>query len=269
MAVREAGPYDARHAGRGARIEAPRAGGNGRKRRVDVRIERISQELKAVPMFKGLTPAEIHTIAALGRLAEFERGDHLWHEGDEAGALTVILRGRVKIVKRTPDGGSTILELFNVGEPVGAIAVYNYTPYPADAVCMEPVTLFSVDRRDYFAMLDSNPQIARGLIRELTRIAVMLTRKLEELRGMRVEARIARLFLLLGQRMGRPDGAGMVIPVPLSRQEVADLVGTTVESAIRTLSRWGRSDLVRTEESGFVVPDVARLEAAAQGLDED
>ena len=221
--------------------------------------------LKKTPMFRGLKPEELQAVASAGSLTEHDRGDWLWRTGDEASSLTVILRGRVKIVRETPDGGNMILELFGPGEPVGAVAMYNYMPYPAAAMCMEPVTLFRVPRRDYFELLDRNPEIARGLIRELTRIVVGLTHKVEELRGSRIEVRIAKLFLMFGQRMGKPEGAGLRIPLALSRQEIADLVGTTVESAIRTLSGWGRSGLVITEGEGFLIPDVEALERLAAG----
>jgi CRP/FNR family transcriptional regulator len=148
---------------------------------------------------------------------------------------------------------------------VGAIAVYNYMPYPASAICMEPVTLLLLPRRDYFELLDRHPDFARGVIRELTKLVVSLTRKVEEMRGQRVEVRIAQLFLTLAERMGRASKGGIEIPIQLTRQEVADLVGTTVESAIRVLSRWGQEKVVITGEKRFVIPSRDRLARIAEG----
>ena len=149
------------------RRKSPRP--RGGKDPMDVKTDRIALALKRVPMFSGLKPEEIAMVASLGTLVEHDGGDYLWRAGDESTYLTVLLRGRVKVVKGTPDGGSMILEIFGAGEPVGALVIYNYMPYPADAVCMEPLTLFKIHRRDFFDMLDHNPEIARGLIRELTR----------------------------------------------------------------------------------------------------
>jgi len=87
-----------------------------------------------------------------------------------------------------------------------------------------------------------------------------LTRKLSE-RSSRVEYRIARLFLTLADRVGRAEGKGTFLPVSLHRQEIADLVGTTQETAIRIMSRWNKEGLVVTEEAGFRIPDRSRLEA--------
>jgi CRP/FNR family transcriptional regulator len=83
------------------------------------------------------------------------------------------------------------------------------------------------------------------------------------LSGSRIEARLARLFLKLGREMGRQERGGTFIPLPLSRQELADMTGTTIETSIRIMSRWGKQNVVRTEKDGYVVLDAAALEATA------
>lgn len=231
--------------------------------RTDTHAERILVALRSLPVFKGLGEADRLRVAALATLREYRRGDALWSIGDPAENLTVIVRGRVKIV-RPGDTGDVILEIFGEGEPVGAIAVYNYIPYPASAVCLEPTTVMSLPRRDWFELLDRHPEFARSIIRELTKLVMALTRRVED-RGQRVEARIAHLFVTLAGRMGRPTPAGTEIVITLTRQEIADLVGTTVESAIRVLSRWGREKLVITGQGRFLVPSLDRLREAAVG----
>jgi CRP/FNR family cyclic AMP-dependent transcriptional regulator len=214
--------------------------------------------VKKLAMFRGLSLEDQQRIAALAMLKDHERGEFLWHAGDPAEHLTIVVRGRVKIV-RHGDAGDVILEIFSEGEPVGAIAVYNYIPYPASAVCLEPTTLLRIPRRDYFELLDRHPDFARALIRELTKLNLALTRKIEEMRGQRVEVRIGRLFLTLAERMGQPTPEGIEIRLQLTRQEIADLVGTTVESAIRVMSRWGNEQVLVTGEKRFVIPSRERL----------
>ena len=228
----------------------------------ELRSERILAAIRSLPVFRGLSAEDQRRLAVLAEVREYQRGDHVWRAGEPAEYLTVIVRGRVKIVRHA-ETGDVILELFGEGEPVGAIAVYNYMPYPASAVCLEPVTLLMVPRRDYFELLDRNPDFARAIIRELTKLVVALTRKVEEMRGQRVETRIAQLFLTLAERMGRETKEGTEIPLQLSRQEVADLVGTTVESAIRVLSRWGREGVLNTGQARFVIPSRERLRKVA------
>ena len=223
-------------------------------------VDRVPLAVRALPYFRGLSAEDQRKVASLATLRDYERGDYLWRAGDPAETLTLIVRGRVKIVRET-ESSDVILEIFGEGEPVGAIAVYNYIPYPASAICMEPVTLLSLPRRDFFEMLDRNPEFSRAIIRELTKLTISLTRKLEEMRGQRVEVRIAQLFLTLAERMGKETKQGIEIQLRLSRQEVADLVGTTVESAIRVLSRWGHEKIVITGEERFLIPSREKLQA--------
>lgn len=228
----------------------------------ELRSERIVTAVRSLPMFRGLSPDDHARIAALASLRDHARGDVLWNMGDPADALNVVVRGRVKIVRHA-DAGDVILEIFGEGEPVGAIAVYNYMPYPAAAIAMEPTTVLTIPRREYFELLDRNPDFARSIIRELTRLTLALTHRIEEMRGMRVECRIAQLFLTLADRMGRETREGIEIPIQLSRQEIADMVGTTVESAIRVMSRWGREGVLVTGEKRFVLPSRERLREVA------
>jgi len=230
----------------------------------DLRTDRVVAAVRSVAMFRGLSAEDQRRVAALASLRVYQRGEALWEAGDPSDYFTVIVSGRVKVVRRT-ESADVILEIFGAGEPVGAIAVYNVMPYPAAAVALEPVTLLMLPRRDYFELMERNPDFTRSLMRELTKLVLALTRKLEDVRGQRVDVRIAQLFLSLAERMGESEGEGTVIHIRLTRQEIADLVGTTVESAIRVLSRWGRQGLVITRDEGFVIPSRERLTSVAEG----
>ena len=105
--------------------------------------------------------------------------------------------------------------------------------------------------------------MVRGLLVGLTHRLVELTNRLAELSGGRVEARLARFFLKLADDMGQKRQGATFIPLALSRQELADMMGTTIETSIRIMSRWGKEEVVRTEKDGFVVVDRPSLEAVA------
>jgi CRP-like cAMP-binding protein len=237
--------------------------GPTREPRADLRRERIQSALRSLPVFKGLGAEDHLRLEGVARLRDLRKGDALWHAGDSSDALTVIVSGRIKVVRHGA-GGDVILDLFEPGEQVGGVAVYAGIPYPASAIAMEHSALLQLPRAEYFDLLERHPGFARGIIRELTRLNLALTRKLAEMRGQRVETRIARLFLTLADRIGRPATDGLELPLTLTRQEVAEMVGTTVESAIRVLSRWGREGLLLTGEGRFVIPDRAALEAVTR-----
>lgn len=230
----------------------------------DHRTERIAAAVGSLPFFRGMPAEEREQIQGIATLRDLGRGDVLWNAGDPADALTLIVKGRVKIV-RHGDGADMILEIFGLGEPVGAVAVYNRMKYPASAIALEPTAVLQIPARDYFALLERHPDLSRSLIGEMTRLYMALTRKLEDGRSQRVEARIAQLFLSLAERMGRKAEDGTVIPITLSRQEVAEMVGTTVESSIRVLSRWGRDGVLVTGKGRFLIPSRDMLTAIAEG----
>ena len=231
---------------------------------LDQRAERMHAAVASVPMFRGLAEADRGRIESIAMLRAFQKGDVLWNTGDPARELTVIVSGRAKIIRHNA-GRDVILEIFQRGEAAGAVAVYNRIPYPASAVAMEPTTLLCIPAVEWFDLLERHPELSRGLILELTRLNMSLARQVEEMRGQRVEVRIAQLFLSLADRSGRETPEGLEIPIALSRQEVAELVGTTVETAIRTLSRWNREGLLLTGEKRFLVPSLEKLRAVAEG----
>jgi CRP/FNR family transcriptional regulator len=177
-----------------------------------------------------------------------------------------VISGKVKVVKTMPSGKDVILELFGTGNPFGSVAAYEEEeePFPASAIALEDTVCLLTPRSSFFALLEEHPSLVRGLLLGLTQRLVELTNRLTELTGSRVEARFARLFLKLSDNVGRPaPAAGTFIPKALSPQELADLTGTTNETAIRIKSRWGKDDIVRTERDGFVLLDKAALEEIA------
>ncbi len=221
--------------------------------------------LRRLPFFHRLSAELRARVAALAHFKVYERGGLVFAEGDPADAFMVIVTGRVKVFKATPAGKEIILEIFGAGDPLGAVAVYEGAPFMASAVALDPTQIISINHRDFNRLLDENPAFVRGLLTGLTIRLADLTRRLAELTGARVEARFARLFLKLCEQIGRKERGGVFVPMPLSRQELADLTGTTIETAIRIMSRWQKEDVLHTEKDGFVVMNHAALEDASTG----
>ncbi len=226
----------------------------------EVHRERVRSVLRTLALFRNLTPDDVTRLAPACTLRTLRKGDALWLAGDRADVLFVLEHGRVKIVKHGTHG-DVLLELFGEGEAVGAVAVFNRMAYPASAFAIEPCSVLCVPAEEYFALVERNPALSHSLIRDLTRLNLSFSRRLEEMRGQRVEVRIAHFFLSLAERMGRDVPEGTEIAISLTRQEIAETVGTTVESAIRTLSRWNRDGIVRTEDARFLVPSCDALRA--------
>ena len=219
--------------------------------------------LRTTPIFSRLSVNDRRTIAEVARVQQFEKGDTIFEQESPSDAFYAIASGRVKIFKMMPNGKDVILEVFGPGDPLGAVAAYMDRPFPASASALEDTTCVIIPRPAFFRLLETHPSLVRGLLLGLTTRLVELTNRLAELTGGRIESRFARLFLKLASEMGRAERGGTFIPLALSRQELADMTGTTIETCIRIMSRWNKDDVVRTEKDGFVVLDVKELERIA------
>lgn len=153
-----------------------------------------------------------------------------------------------------------ILEILGPGEPVGAVAAFERRPYPASAIAIEPSGIVSIPERDFFHLIESRPEMTRSLLGGLTMRLIMLNKRLADMTG-QAEAKAARMFVTLAERMGERAGKSVFIPLALSRQEVADLLGITLETAIRLMSRFQKDGVILTEKSGFTIPDLEAIRA--------
>lgn len=220
--------------------------------------------LSRVPLFRRVIPEDRVRLAAVSHVRHYDRGDIVFEEHDPSDFFFVVISGRVKVFKRMPNGHERILEIFSEGGLLGAVAAYESKPFPATASAMEPAACLLTPRADFFALLEERPTLVRGLLGSLSIRLMELTARLAELTGGRVESRFARLFLKLADQMAHAENGRLVLPMALSRQELADLTGTTIETAIRIMSRWGKEGILLTEKEGFVILDRPALESLAE-----
>jgi CRP/FNR family transcriptional regulator len=226
-------------------------------------VASVEELLRSSALYRNLSREDQQRLAGVSIAKTYEKGETIFAEGDPSDYLYTISNGRVKVVKTIPSGKEVILEIFGPGDPVGAVVAYEGRPYPASAIAVERTVCILVRRPDFFALLERYPSLVRGFLVGMAQRIVELTRRIPEVAGGRVETRFAHLFLKLADRMGQPGAAGTFIPMSLSRQDLADLTGTTIETCIRIMSRWGKDGLVATEKSGFVMKDRPALEKLA------
>jgi CRP-like cAMP-binding protein len=220
----------------------------------------VEELLRSSTLYRNLSGEDQKRLAGVSLARAYEKGETIFSEGDAPDYLVTIARGRVKVTKTLTAGKEIILEIFGPGDPVGAVVAYEGKPYPASAVAIEHSECILVRRREFFALFERHPSFVRGFLTGMAQRIVELTRRIPEVAGGRVETRFAHLFLKLADRVGRPQAGGRFVPMPLSRQELADLTGTTIETCIRIMSRWGKEGIIATERDGFLVRDQHALE---------
>jgi CRP-like cAMP-binding protein len=219
-----------------------------------------------IPFLKSLDADGRRRLLQHAEVRVLGRGQHVWLDGQSGDEVAFALRGRMKLVKRGEDARETILDLAAPGDLLCTSAIHSTAPYCCSSTAMEDETeVLVLPRREVLDTIEHSAAAARAFVREMGCRTEGLCRRVEELASGHVEQRIATLLLKLTDRVGVKNGIGIKVPVPLSRQDIADLCGTTVETAIRVMSRLKKQEVVQSMVRGFLVRDRARLEDIARG----
>ncbi len=226
----------------------------------------VAAFLRQRPVFAGIPAREIDALAAVALEERHRARAHIFMEGDPARWFYLVKSGHVKIVRHSKSGKDVVLDLLGPGEVFGGVAVIEKRPYPAAAQATEATVVVKIPGDPVIAVAERHP----AFIREM---ALMIGRRLraahdsvESLAVDPVEARLAAALLRLAEREGtRTKGDAVALPFHLTRQSLADMTGTTVETAIRIMSRWLRDGLLVDEGGRLVLTDREGLTALAEG----
>ena len=213
-----------------------------------------------IPMFEFLEAEELDRLYSLCATERFAKGEYIFLECDQPRNLYVVVKGEVKLLKQTEDGRETIVEMAYPGEIFGEEAVFDGQPYPMTAQALDDVELLSISRGDFFSFLRDNPDLALEIITELGARLREAQNTIRALAMERVEWRIARVLLMLSRKAGVTEPDGVSIDLPLTRQDIADMAATTVETTIRVLSNFKKMGLVDTEKGKIILRDRKHLE---------
>ncbi|RJQ39315.1 MAG: Crp/Fnr family transcriptional regulator [Dehalococcoidia bacterium] len=219
--------------------------------------QEIGQVFKNSLIFSGLGEEELGELAALAARRRLAPEEFVFWEGDAPDFFYLVLRGRVKVVKQSPTGKEFIVSFFGPGEMFGEVAVFENKPYPASSVAAEETVVASIRRTAFLAFLAAHPEIALKIISVLGGRLREAQARLGDLAASRVQQRIARVLLMLAARMGKD--------LPFTRREIADMTGTTIETAIRVLSRLGQGKIIRSARGHIIITDEQKLRLLAEG----
>jgi CRP/FNR family transcriptional regulator len=221
--------------------------------------------LRANPVFAGIPAREIESIAVVASAESHRARAHVFMEGDTPRWFYVVRSGHVKIIRHSKTGKDVVLELLGPGEVFGGVAVIERRPYPASAQATEAAVVLKIPAEPVIALSERYP----GFIREM---ALLIGRRLraahdsvKSLAVDPVEARLAATLLRLADREGAGRDGGIALPFHLTRQSLADMSGTTVETAIRVVSRWLKEGLLADEGARLVILDQPELRDRAEG----
>lgn len=238
-------------------------------RRSGTDIGKIAGKVEAlVKVFSSaeLTDGDFQDIAGLFFERAFEKGEVIFFEGDSADRLWIVKTGKVKIVKHSDMGKDLLVGVISAGEIFGGVAVFGKEPYPASAEAMVPTVALAIGQRDFVDLVGRYPTIAFLMINELGKRLKDAHEMMQRLAMERVERRIAHVLLKLAQKIGSPTEDGIVINTPLTRRDIADMAGTTVETSIRVMSKLNKDGIVKSSAGKVVIADAHALVIIAEEL---
>jgi len=224
----------------------------------------LSLRLQEMPVLSSLSQRDWEKVKHLFVEKHFGKDDYIFFEGDPSSWLGVVLEGRVKMIKHSENGKDVVLDLIAPGEMLGDMAAFNGEPRPATARSMGPTVVASIHQDDYIRLLKQYPALALRAIEELGRRLREAQETIKSMAVERVERRIARILLKLAATTGSSNEDGIVIELPLTRQDIAEMAGTTVETAIRTLSKFRKKGLIQTKRGRVIILEPHQLVRIAE-----
>lgn len=224
--------------------------------------------LRAMPLLRAL-PEEALVGLPLTRI-ERQAGEAFFQQGDPGDSAWGVITGRVKIVKQSPRGRDVILEVVGAGEVFAAIAVLRGVPMPATAVALEAAACVRIPGPAFKETVSRHPDVSAKLLETVSRRLLDANLARLGLATEPVEVRLARSLVRMAGKFGvkrSGDNGAIVFTQAFTRQNLADLSGTTVETSIRIMSRWTRDGLVKSDASRLTILRPELLEQIAQGGD--
>jgi CRP-like cAMP-binding protein len=223
-----------------------------------------SSALARSPLLDGV-PAEGRQ-ALLQRAASrrLDRKQVLFREGEPAAALYVVESGRLKLTQLTADGQEVLVRFVGPGEACAGVAVLEGSTYPVTAQAAEPCQLKLWPREVLRELSERYPQIQTNILRALASHLQESMTRTRELATERVAQRVARTLLRLSQQAGREVEGGVLVDHPLSRQELAEMAGTTLFTVSRLLSQWETQGVVESGRERVLIRSPQRLAEMAE-----
>jgi CRP-like cAMP-binding protein len=220
--------------------------------------------LEGADMFDALDPDARREVLRAGKVRELPQGKVVFAQGDPGATCHTLLDGRVKIVQTRPDGAQSVIRFIGRGEMYGTVAALMDKPFPADAVAVLDSTEIYWTVATMRQLMTRFPQVAiRSAASAGTRL-FELQNRVGELSGERVEQRIARAVARLVRQAGRRTPDGIEIDFPITRQELAEMAGSTLHTVSRTLSAWDDRGVTASSRRHIVVRKLHVLLAIAE-----
>jgi CRP/FNR family transcriptional regulator len=192
-----------------------------------------SSAMMNIPLFHNLPGPSLKILQGILMEKEFSKGENIFSEGSESTGFYIIMRGRVKVYKLSPEGKEQILHIVGPRELLGAVSAFAGSPYPAHADAMEKTKALFFLQKDFLALVRKEPSVVMNMMANLAMRLQHFTRMIEDLSLKEVPGRLAAYFLYLCEQKGCSD----IVEMDISKGQLASLLGTIPETLSRILRR--------------------------------
>ena len=213
-----------------------------------MQTDNVSSYLKQVAIFSGLHDDALHALSSVIRRRTFRSGEVIFHRDDPGQVLYIIKEGKVKICLISPDGQEISLVVLGTGECFGELALLDSLPRSADAITLERVECYTLQRSDFHAAIMKNPEIAIQVLEVLSKRLRNTDQQVEDLIFLDVYGRVAKKLLELAETHGIQVADGIRIEVRLTQQELASMVGASRESVNKVVGYFTDKKYISTDK---------------------
>lgn len=220
--------------------------------------------IQSLPVFAAMDAAELDDVVGSATALRIPKGAAVFEQGETATSFYVLLNGRLKVVKVTPDGQQVVIRFVVPGDIYGIAKALNRTDYPATATALVDSVTLAWDMAIWDDFTQRHPAFARNVMQMMGQRIQEAHTRLKEMATQDVEHRVAHAVLRLVNQSGRKVQEGVLVDFPVTRQEIAEVSGTTLHSVSRVLSAWENAGLVVVGRRKVIVCDLERLSRIAE-----
>jgi CRP-like cAMP-binding protein len=227
----------------------------------------IQEIVRQSSLFRDASPAAFAQVLGMSVSRSVEEDGYFFMQGDPAPHAYVLLSGRVKMLQITPNGQQITLRIMTPGQTYGGVALLNPPDgYPATAQAVENSTAMAWSTAQLRELAAKEPSISLNTMQLMHGYITELQDRQQALVSERVEQRIARVLLKLAAQSGKKVEEGILIDMPLTRQDVAEMSGTTLFTVSRTLNEWERNGLLKIGREKVIIREPHGLVRIADDL---
>lgn len=224
--------------------------------------------LLSSPLLADLEEGARREVVAAAMEKKLPSGRILFRQGEPAEALYVVLAGSFKLTQEDQHGHEALVRFLGPGAVMAAVALIPAQSYPVTAKAMQPAVVAFWPQRDLLSLCRRFPALHAAATAQVAAHMREMQERFLELAAERVEQRLARCILRLASQLGTQTAEGVLLAVPVTRQDLAAMTGTTLYTVSRILSHWESRGLLRAGRQRLVITDTHGLGAIAEDLPE-